>query len=351
MRVLILYTELAGYVLGNLRRFKERHPEAELMVIHYPINPEAPFNLNSINGTTFSVYSEKDAEQIGKMVLDFKPNIVLCSGWGNKKYIEWTKRLDKNVKKVICFDNQWKGTFKQHLLSLFSSFVFLKMFRYAWVPGEPQKIYAKKLGFKEKNIFTGLYPADSELFIPIGRRKLENKGVYPKIMLSVARYIQQKDLPTLWNAFIAANSKTGNRWILNCIGFGELFEQRTENPNIKHLGFKQPGEMEPYLLEAGIYVLPSIYEPWGVAVHEMALSALPLVLSDKVGAACMFLNEENGYEFPAGNAKALEEVLIGIMNRSDAELWNMAESSFRSGLKLQSDNWADTLETIYRDSK
>ena len=349
MRVLILYTELAGYVLGNFKRFLDLHPGAELLVVHYPVNPEAPFNFESYQGAKFIVFDKDSVEVQAQEIIDFKPQAVLCSGWGNRVYLDWVKALNPNVKRVICFDNQWKGTLKQRILSLISGMTFLKMFRYAWVPGEPQKQYAIKLGFKDSHVFTGLYPADSELFIPIGKKKLTEKGAYPKVMLSVARYIPQKDLPTMWEAFIEANAASGNKWALQCIGFGEQFDQRIQDPSITHLGFKQPKEIESYVLNAGVYVLPSIYEPWGVAVHEMALSGLPLVLSDKVGAASMFLNSKNGFAFKAGDKEALVKIFNTIMQMSDEALWNMAEASYQSGLQLSSNNWAGTMSKILND--
>lgn len=349
MRVLILYTELAGYVLGNFKRFLDLNSEAQMLVVHYPVNPEAPFNFNKFEHAEFVEFSDSSINETAKKVVEFKPDIVLCSGWGNKHYIEWVKALSPQTKRVICFDNQWKASLKQIILSTISKLTFLKMFSYAWVPGIPQRTYALKLGFKPENIFTGLYPADSELFKRVGKKKLNNKGVYPKIFLSVARYIPQKDLPTMWQAFIEANNEMENQWTMKCIGFGEEFDKRIINPNITHLGFKQPSEMEDDVLNAGVYVLPSIYEPWGVAVHEMALCALPMVLSDKVGAATMFLNKLNGFSFPAGDTVQLKEVFKTIMALSDQQLWDMAEASYQNGLKLSSDNWANTLNTILKN--
>jgi glycosyltransferase involved in cell wall biosynthesis len=346
LRVLILYTELAGYVLSNINRFLQKNKDAEALIVHYPVNPEAPFNFDSFERMGFMDTSKFSQDLISKKVSEFDPDVVLCSGWANKFYLGIVKKLPARVKKVICLDNQWKNTLKQFILVLASPFWLLRMFRYAWVPGEPQKQYALKLGFKRDRIFTGLYPADFALYSRIGREKLRNKGQYPRKIISVARYIPQKDLPTLWKAFIAANTRSGEKWELNCFGYGELFDSRIENPHIHHLGFKQPQDMEAYIMEAGIYVLPSIYEPWGVAVHEMALSALPMILSDKVGAASMFLSVKNGFVFPAGDQETLQSVLLKMMEMDDEDLWHMAEESFNSGLRLSSDDWSDTLTSI-----
>jgi glycosyltransferase involved in cell wall biosynthesis len=347
LRVLILYTELAGYVLGNIKRFLIARPDAKLLLIHYPVNPEAPFELKAFTNSEFIEFDVKMHNTIQEKINDFHPDLVMCSGWSNSFYINSVKKLPKACKCIICFDNQWKGTLKQRILVLFSKFFLLKWFQYAWVPGLPQKQYALRMGFPESNVFTGLYPADTALFTKVGQVKVSEKGKYPKTLLSVARYIPQKDLPNLWNAFIAANAKCDNTWNLKCIGLGELYDERIENPHIEHLGFKQPAEIDTYILEAGVFVLPSIEEPWGVAVHEMALSALPMVLSNKVGAASMFLKNGNGYEFEAGNAKSLEEALLRIMNMDSNTLKAMGAISFVNGQQLLSQDWTKTLIHIY----
>ena len=44
--------------------------------------------------------------------------------------------------------------------------------------------------------------------------------------------------------------------------------------------------------------MPSKKEPWGVVLQEMAIAGLPLLTSQHVGAATMFLEEhENGLVF------------------------------------------------------
>jgi glycosyltransferase involved in cell wall biosynthesis len=345
LRVLILYTELAGYVIGNIRRFLNQNPDSQFLVIHYPVNPEAPFNFSEVNNCDFVEFNQNT---IQSTVSKFEANVVLCSGWSNKTYLHLVKQMDHKTKKVICFDNQWKGNLKQSLLSVIAPYTFLKHFKFAWVAGDPQKTYALKLGFKRENIFTGLYLADFETFESVGKQKLNNQNSFPKVFLSVARYIPQKDLPTLWNAFIKANDKNGNQWRLKCIGLGELYDQRVIHPQIEHLGFKQVDEIQEYILNSGVYVLPSIEEPWAVAVNEMALSAMPLVLSDAVGAASMFLNNSNGYLFQAGNEYELINIFDKIMNLTEDELWNMAKNSYQLAIEANKNDWNTNLNQIVK---
>jgi glycosyltransferase involved in cell wall biosynthesis len=78
-------------------------------------------------------------------------------------------------------------------------------------------------------------------------------------------------------------------------------------------------ELAQRYVEADIFALLSRHEPWGVVVNEAAASALPLVLSDRVGASRDLLrHRENGFLVPAGNAAAAAAALRELAG--DAEL-------------------------------
>lgn len=346
LRVLILYTELAGYFIACVKHLLFQQKDIKILLIHYPVNQEAPFTFDLSNNLVSIQYSKDAESKIKSEIEQFSPQLILCSGWGNQFYLSVIKKYRTVSKNVVFIDNQWLGSVKQYVLRLISPFWLKRLFHATWVPGEPQKLYAQKLGFKPNQIFTGLYVADSHLFKPIGEQKLKQKGPFPKVMISVARYIAQKDLPTLWNAFMKANNRTGNQWQLHCFGFGDLYNQRIENTYIKHHGFVQPEEMRSYLPKSGVYVLPSLFEPWGVAVHEMAMSALPMILSDKIGSASFFLDEQNGCIFEAGNEEMLQQKLEKLMTLTDDQLWKMAAHSFEKGSSLELDDWVATLNKM-----
>jgi glycosyltransferase involved in cell wall biosynthesis len=63
-------------------------------------------------------------------------------------------------------------------------------------------------------------------------------------------------------------------------------------------------------VDADVFALLSRHEPWGVVVNEAAASALPLVLSERVGAAYDLLRHgENGFVVPADDAEAAAAAL------------------------------------------
>jgi glycosyltransferase involved in cell wall biosynthesis len=70
---------------------------------------------------------------------------------------------------------------------------------------------------------------------------------------------------------------------------------------------------------ADVFALLSRHETWGVVVNEAAASGLPLVLSDRVGAAYDLLRDgENGFLVPADDVDAAAEALEKLAN--DANL-------------------------------
>jgi glycosyltransferase involved in cell wall biosynthesis len=69
-------------------------------------------------------------------------------------------------------------------------------------------------------------------------------------------------------------------------------------------------ELAQRYVDADVFALLSRHETWGVVVNEAAASGLPLVLSDRVGAAHDLLRDgENGYLVPADDVQAAAEAL------------------------------------------
>ena len=66
-----------------------------------------------------------------------------------------------------------------------------------------------------------------------------------------------------------------------------------------------------------LFVLPSIHEPWGLAVNEAMNLGLPVVVSDQVGCAPDLVSPDNGWVFPAGDTEALARILDSALSDAD----------------------------------
>ena len=336
MKILILYRELAGYTVECLNKLAIQH---ELLVVHYPINKEAPFNFEF----NASIEIESKSELTSTKIVQFNPQFILCSGWSDKEYIEWIKSLNKPT--ALAFDTIWQNNLKFVFGSFYFKLKYKKLFHFAFIPGNAQMKTARKLGFSFKNILAGFYTCE-DVF------RLQQKALSESRELwCIARYIPVKNINFLCETFLSIPPNERSGWKLNMAGTGELFSSRIENEAIVHHGFIQPKELSEKLTNASAFVLPSLYEPWGVVVHEMASLGKPLLLSTHVGASHDLLEEgKNGFSFDPNSSSELKKILLEIFHSTQNELQIMGKKSSEIALKFSSDYWVNQFTKMLKQS-
>jgi glycosyltransferase involved in cell wall biosynthesis len=161
------------------------------------------------------------------------------------------------------------------------------------------------------------------------------------VVLSVARLVPEKRLDVLLRAVAA----TGNSRILLVVaGDGpeqEALEQlaETTGSRARFVGDVEWERIVELYATADVFALVSEREPWAVVVNEAAACGLPLVLSDRVGAAPDLLSDgENGVLVPAGDVGAVAAALrqlaadaglrkaMGVRSRELARDWGYGPS-------------------------
>ena len=124
------------------------------------------------------------------------------------------------------------------------------------------------------------------------------------VVVSVARLVPEKGIDDLVRAIAEAGDP---RLRLVVAGDGPereaLLGLASElGVRLTILGHVAEAELARAYVDADVFALLSRHEPWGVAVNEAAASGLPLVLSDRVGAASDLLADgRNGFLVPAGD--------------------------------------------------
>jgi glycosyltransferase involved in cell wall biosynthesis len=141
-------------------------------------------------------------------------------------------------------------------------------------------------------------------------RKRLDVGAQDVVVLSVGRLAPEKGLETLIRA--AAGDE---RIVVAIAGAGperaslERLAQKL-GVRLELLGDLDEEELAEAYAAADVFALLSLHEPWGVVVNEAAASGLPLLLSDRVGAAHDLLQDgENGIRVPAGDVGAAAAAL------------------------------------------
>lgn len=134
-------------------------------------------------------------------------------------------------------------------------------------------------------------------------------------VLSVARLAPEKGLDALVEAVARAEDR---RLVLLVAGEGPERRRletiaRSRRVRLFLLGNLSGDRVAEAYAAADVFALLSTYEPWGVVVNEAAASHLPLVLSDRVGAAPDLLRDgENGALVAAGDASGAAEALARL---------------------------------------
>jgi glycosyltransferase involved in cell wall biosynthesis len=83
-------------------------------------------------------------------------------------------------------------------------------------------------------------------------------------------------------------------------------------------GFVQPAEVLKYYALADVFVLPSSYEPWGAVVSEAMAAALPVIVSDQVGAAYdLIADRRDGIIISNGDEGSLVAALSLLVRDKD----------------------------------
>jgi glycosyltransferase involved in cell wall biosynthesis len=119
-------------------------------------------------------------------------------------------------------------------------------------------------------------------------------------LLSVARLAPEKGLDVL----LRAAASTAVRPVIVGSGPGRAYLESIGRDAIFTGELPADRVAEAYVA-ADVFALLSAHEPWGVVVNEAAASGLPLVLSDRVGAAHDLLEDgRNGVLVRAGDAVA-----------------------------------------------
>jgi glycosyltransferase involved in cell wall biosynthesis len=127
--------------------------------------------------------------------------------------------------------------------------------------------------------------------------------------LFVGRLIERKGLDVLFEAF--ANVDGGELWIA---GDGPLRDSvevhAAQDPRITTFGHVAGQDLVDLYAQVDALVVPSLYEAWGLVVHEALASGLSVITTDQVGAADDLLDSGvNGYIVPAGSVEGTADAM------------------------------------------
>lgn len=333
LNLLFLHSRLSGYWLACLRELAGRG--INIGVIAAPVHASAPYK-HSLEGLRcFNACSQIECSAFDHLVV---------GGWSNSEYLNLARRFSRPTsRRILTVDQQWEGSFLQKLKLRLVRRRILDSVTHVWVPGAPHLPLARYLGFDPSRTLTGLYSCDTEKFANAGTPSSSQNPSF----VFVGRLETSKGVNVLLEAYTQYRSKSPSPWELKVAGVGRLTQRVRETPGVKHLEFVQQDDLPTVLGNANAFILPSLYEPWGVVIHEAVSMGLPVICSDACGAGFHLVqNNVNGMRFEPGNANELARCMAKISNLSHQSISDFRRQSITLSKTYSIQTWADTVMMV-----
>jgi glycosyltransferase involved in cell wall biosynthesis len=168
--------------------------------------------------------------------------------------------------------------------------------------------YRREFGAR-RAYFNLPYFSDLKRFTNSGRREHSERT-----FLFSGSLIHRKGVDLLAAAFVEVAREFS--WVrLQVIGDGELRELlehalRPVRERVEYVGFREWDELPEAYASADVLCVPSRYDGWGLVVPEGLASGLPVIATDRMGAALEFVETgRNGWLIPAGDQSVLVKAM------------------------------------------
>ncbi len=168
------------------------------------------------------------------------------------------------------------------------------------------------------------------------------KTIHQNMILCVARFSEEKNLARLIKAFQKA--KLSEDWFLKLVGGGPLKEELQKliagNEQIILSDWLSYNELPDLYASASFFILPSLFEPWGLVVNEAMSAGLPVALSVQCGCEPDLCSDANGFSFDANDENNIIETLKKICGTTEMEKEAMGDASREKIAMFSPQIWA-----------
>lgn len=274
------------------------------------------------------------------------PDIFFQGGYGHKAFRRLGKEcLDHGRKVVMMNDSCWYPTLRQRYIDpIRHKLVISRTCHALFVPGVGGRKYAVEMGYEGTHLIRdNLYSASPKIFNvkkPINERD--------KNFIFVGRFEKIKNIELLVSAFIKF-SKSNPDWKLHLVGEGTLKSRLPSHRSLVNHDFADAVVLAKLFNESRVLILPSLYEPWGVVVHEATLCGCLLGLSNSVGSLRDLSSSKNCITFESRS----EDQIVTMMkefSKWGANEWDVGSlESVRLSKRFSPDGFRDSVLQIINE--
>ena len=331
----MLWGGVSGYAAACWRAMAARTDVALRVVVPAP-NASAPFDASLMSGFESRLLTPAEVpnyELVRDELLKNDPQVIVLPGW--MKPLHPTKlAADPKLagRRLIMFlDTPFRGTWRQYL-GKWANASYFKRLSLVVGAGDRSRTLAQILGINDSIVRTGTYGFDYHL-MSVNFDASSASRPWPRRFIFAGRYVvAQKGLDLLVEGYRLYRGRVADPWELHTCGTGPDANLLRGQPGIIDHGFVQPSDQPGLFASSGGFVLPSRYEPWGVAIAEAGAAGLPLLCSSRCSAAVDLVRPYyNGQVFASDHA----EPVAGAMQWLHEELERAPSSGYAMGVRSQ----------------
>lgn len=292
-------------------------------------------------------YNAVPSAQIRKRVMQtldsLNADAVAINGWSvpeARAAAAWCRRNNRlAILMSESFESSgkwWKEQLKRRRLRQFDA---------ALVGGRWHADYLAGLGFPRDKIVIGYDAVDNAHFSTVPECSSMNGAKVAELpkryFFANTRFLPRKNIDGLLEAYRHYRTESERikpatePWHLVISGSGEMdgewkaLANRLELSSSVHWpGFLQYEELPLFYANASAFVHVAHREAWGQVVNEAAAAGLPLIIGNRVGAACELVQDGfNGILVDSANVDEISRALLEVATRDDVQRQQMGHAS------------------------
>lgn len=192
--------------------------------------------------------------------------------------------------------------------------------------------YRREFG-ADRRYFNVPYFSDLARFTNARRDAPEQGG--PRRLLFSGALIGRKGVDLLARSF-REFARNGDDIRLDIVGDGDMRNRLMHllepvSAKVCFHGFRQWGELPELYARAHVLCVPSRYDGWGLVVPEGLAAGLPVIATDRMGAAVDLLRDGvNGWIVPAGDYDQLHSAIGKALALANRELGRLSVAAMDS---------------------
>lgn len=282
-----------------------------------------------------------------RKIEELKADVLFIPGYHEKLWILlalWSKIRNKRT--ILMYDSHFLDHPRDKLKEQFKSLLIKNLFNRAFVAGIASKDYLKSLGFRG-NIWMGYDVVDNDYFRDGAKEILSSQPYF----IAINRLVAEKNIISLLHGYSLYHKLSPAPWKLLIVGDGPLEAEIREEINAINLeasvelrGFLQVDKVRPLLQEAGALILYSISEPWGLVVNEGLAARLPVIVSNRAGAAYDLVTQgKNGFIVSPYDISELAHSMLRVEYLTLEQRISFANHSEALLTHFTPETWAETI--------